>query len=99
MLCNATAFATGFGLISALGPTCGQAFGAGNYAMVGRQCQRMMGILTLLCLPVSALWWHSGVVIRALGLPLSDLAQDYTRAMIWGVWPYYMVRTSTCRPR
>jgi MATE family multidrug resistance protein len=90
MLCNATAFAIGFGLSSALGPTCGQAFGAKNYSMVGRQCQRMMAILTLFCVPISLVWWHAAVVIRALGLPLAEVAQNYTRAMVWGMWPYFM---------
>ena len=120
MLCNATAFATGFGLSTALDVTCAQAFGAKMYPLVGRQCQRMMVVLSLFAVPIGMLWQvrmtthavtehhtrltpdsppplsrtieqqHSGFVFRALGLPLSDEAESFTRAMIPGLWPYFM---------
>ena len=90
MLCNASAFAMGFGLSTALTPTCAQAFGARNYARVGRQCQRMMLMLTFFCVPITLLWCFSAPLFRALGLPLSTMAETYTRSAAWGMWPAFM---------
>ena len=59
MLCNASAFATGLGLSTALSVTCAQAFGAKNYPLVGRQTQRMMLLLSIFTVPISLLWQHS----------------------------------------
>lgn len=51
-----------------LGVFCSQAFGAGNYELVGTWLKVSYVVLGLLGLPVMVAWWLTGPVLHALGV-------------------------------
>ncbi len=69
MLANVTGFSIGLGMSTALDTLCSQAFGAGQFKLVGRQCQRGMVIVTLSFLPVIYLWLNTDAILIWVGLP------------------------------
>eukprot|EP00271_Cylindrocystis_brebissonii_P015931 TRINITY_DN3900_c0_g1_i1.p1 TRINITY_DN3900_c0_g1~~TRINITY_DN3900_c0_g1_i1.p1 ORF type:complete len:477 (-),score=34.01 TRINITY_DN3900_c0_g1_i1:1078-2475(-) len=54
-------------LASALETFCGQAYGAGQYKMVGNYTQRAMFILCLITIPIAAFLWYLEPVLLLLG--------------------------------
>ncbi|EFY87296.1 MATE efflux family protein subfamily [Metarhizium acridum CQMa 102] len=79
-----TCLAPFMGLATSLDTLCAQAYGDGRNHLVGIQCQRMVVFLSLLSLPVAALWAFSeGILLRIIDDGESArLASLYLRVMI-----------------
>ena len=92
----ATSFAgvTGFsllaGMASALETLCGQAFGARQYHLLGVYKQRAMLVLSLVSVPVAALWAYTGRILLLLGQgpEIAAGAGGYIRWMIPALLAY-----------
>lgn len=86
----ATSFAgvTGFslllGMASTLDTFCGQAFGAKQHRMVGVHTQRAMVVLTIVSVPLAAIWFFTGPILTAVGQDpeIAAVAGSYARHMI-----------------
>eukprot|EP00877_Chromochloris_zofingiensis_P013278 jgi/Chrzof1/8203/Cz03g01120.t1 len=68
---NVTGYSIVSGLASAMETLCGQAYGAGNYGMLGIVLQRAQLACSTLCLPV-ILAWSTGIIgklLIAIGQP------------------------------
>nr|CAB3446414.1 unnamed protein product [Digitaria exilis]CAB3503326.1 unnamed protein product [Digitaria exilis] len=82
------AAATGFGLllgmVSGLDTLCGQAFGAGEHRQLGVHKQRAMLVLSLVSVPVAALWACAGKVLALCGQDpeIAAAAGSYIRWLI-----------------
>ncbi|KDO21203.1 hypothetical protein SPRG_11056 [Saprolegnia parasitica CBS 223.65] len=59
-------FASGF--IVGQATLSAQAFGAKNLVLIGRYCQMNCLCVTLACIPIGALWWFAGDVLRVAGI-------------------------------
>ncbi|KAG6532730.1 hypothetical protein ZIOFF_006580 [Zingiber officinale] len=96
----ATSFAgvTGFsfllGMSTALDTMCGQAFGAKQYHMLGIHMQRAMLILTLVCIPVSVIWFYTGSILSLFGQDpeIAAEAGAYSRWMIPTLFAYGLIQ-------
>ncbi|KAL6629515.1 hypothetical protein ACP70R_029280 [Stipagrostis hirtigluma subsp. patula] len=92
----ATSFATvtGFSLLSgmacSLDTLCGQAFGAEQHHMLGVYKQRAMLVLSLVSVPVAALWWCTGEILAWCGQDpeIAAGAGSYIRWMIPALFVY-----------
>lgn len=75
------------GLATCLDTVCPQAYGSGNYSMVGLYFQRGVAISALFSLPVIALWFYSKHILSYLVKDdvLIDIASNYLRVMIFSV--------------
>jgi len=84
-------YVIGLGLVTATAPLLAQTLGRGRHSL--RDCRRTvhqgMWLAVLLCLPAWAIMWNADPVLRALGQDpaLTGAAEDYLRAMQWGVLP------------
>ncbi|VAI73434.1 unnamed protein product [Triticum turgidum subsp. durum] len=96
----ATSFATvtGFSLLvgmsNALDTLCGQAFGAGQYHLLGIYKQRAMLLLTVVSIPVAFMWFHTGQILLLFGQD-PDIAMEagtYARWMIPGLFAYGLLQ-------
>lgn len=56
MMCNITGYAAAYGMCSALDTLISQAYGASAYELMGLHAQRAMVILTILSIPIAAVW-------------------------------------------
>ncbi|KAG0574536.1 hypothetical protein KC19_VG269700 [Ceratodon purpureus] len=63
---NITGYSVLAGLASGMDPVCGQAFGSGNYGMIGLALQRTILILLSVSLPISALWYNLETILLIL---------------------------------
>lgn len=63
---NITGYSVLAGLASGMDPVCGQAFGSGNYGMIGLALQRTILILLLVSIPISGLWYNLESILLAL---------------------------------
>ncbi|OQR87917.1 Multidrug/Oligosaccharidyl-lipid/Polysaccharide (MOP) Flippase Superfamily [Achlya hypogyna] len=75
-----------------------QAFGAGNFELIGRYTQKCCLCLTLACVPIAAVWWSCahGLELIADVAPASvDLARLYARTSILWLWPRLMFQAET----
>jgi MATE family multidrug resistance protein len=88
------AFAPCFGLALAAAPMTAQTRGRVRRHVRGMRRDVRAAIWACLAatIPVWALLWHAAPVLRALGQEpaLADLAQEYVRAMMWGL-PFFCV--------
>lgn len=87
-----TCLMMGYGFLSALDPLVAQAYGAGDTRALGGHLQRgfvMAGVLTV---PLVLGLLDIAPLLRALGQPaaVSRDAADYTRAILWGILPYFL---------
>ncbi|EQC26281.1 hypothetical protein SDRG_15868 [Saprolegnia diclina VS20] len=66
-----------------------QAYGAHNHALIGHYTQLTALLLTLVCVPLSLLWYYSCGSLHVVGLaPVSvALATQYARVSVLGLWP------------
>ncbi|GJN19604.1 hypothetical protein PR202_gb06898 [Eleusine coracana subsp. coracana] len=86
----ATAFAavTGFSLLAGMGSSletlCGQAFGAGQYHVVGVYKQRAMLVLAVVSVPLAAVWANAGEILAWFGQDpeIAAAAGTYMRWLI-----------------
>ncbi|KAF7027521.1 hypothetical protein CFC21_039556 [Triticum aestivum] len=96
----ATSFATvtGFSLLTgmsnALDTLCGQAFGAGQYHLLGIYKQRAMLLLTVVSIPVAIMWFYTGQIMLLFGQD-PEIAMEagmYARWMIPGLFGYGLLQ-------
>jgi MATE family multidrug resistance protein len=66
-LANVTGFSFLSGMASALDTLCGQAFGAGQYGLLGVYKQRAALVLALASVPVALVWASAGSILLAIG--------------------------------
>uniref|UniRef100_A0A453DW61 Protein DETOXIFICATION n=1 Tax=Aegilops tauschii subsp. strangulata TaxID=200361 RepID=A0A453DW61_AEGTS len=96
----ATSFATvtGFslltGMANALDTLCGQAFGAGQYHLLGIYKQRTMLLLTAASIPVAIIWFYTGQIMLLFGQDpeIAMEAGTYARWMIPGLFGYGLLQ-------
>lgn len=78
-----------FGLAMAAAPMCAQTRGRGRGFVRGmrRDVRAAFWACTAATVPIWAVLWHAGPVLRLLGQDpvLADLAGDYVRALMWGM--------------
>ncbi|KAJ1267729.1 hypothetical protein BS78_07G079900 [Paspalum vaginatum] len=55
------------GMAAALDTLCGQAFGAGQYRLLGVYKQRAMLVIALACVPFAFVWAYAGRILALLG--------------------------------
>ncbi|WVZ76806.1 hypothetical protein U9M48_024738 [Paspalum notatum var. saurae] len=60
---NVTGFSLLSGMASSLDTLCGQAFGAGQYHLLGIHKQRGMLVLAVVSIPVAAVWAYTGDIL------------------------------------
>lgn len=93
-------FIIGFGLAAAVSPMLAQALGHrfNSVRDVRRTVRAGLWVTTLVIVPLWFVLWHTKAVLLALGQDpaLAAVAQDYVRAMQWGLLPlcWYMVLRS-----
>lgn len=93
MTANIMGYATIQGIATSLDTLCPQAFGAGNYKLVGTYMQRCIAIIFLVMAPILALWvfWGDGLLSIVVPDPATaHLAGVYLRDVAPGV-PAYIV--------
>ncbi|KAL2620696.1 hypothetical protein R1flu_000901 [Riccia fluitans] len=78
------------GSASALETLCGQAYGAKEYYLTGIFLQRAIFVLTIICIPISFIWWYLGPILTAIGQnpEIAERAQEYTRFLIPTLFAY-----------
>ncbi|CAE5957536.1 unnamed protein product [Arabidopsis arenosa] len=92
--CNVTGFSFIMGLSSALDTLSGQAYGAKLYRKLGVQTYTAMFCLTLVCLPISLLWFNMGKLLVILGQDPS-IAHEAGRFAAWlipGLFAYAVLQ-------
>lgn len=79
---------------TALDTLCGQAFGAKQYHMLGIHMQRAMLVLTLVCIPVAAIWFYTGPILSLFGQDpeIAAEAGAYSRWMIPTLFAYGLIQ-------
>ncbi|KAJ5624288.1 MATE transporter [Penicillium lagena] len=89
-LANVTSNVTGIvvfqGLATTLDTLCAQAYGSGNFALVGLHVQRMTFLLWCISIPVAALWFNASGVLSII-IPdqrVAQLAGLYLKVLILG---------------
>ena len=90
MWINITGMSIIYGGMSAYDTLGAQAYGAGNYPLVGLLAQRCLAISTLLCIPISLSWWYlTGPALVLVGIEqdTADLAAQFARTNILCLWP------------
>jgi MATE family multidrug resistance protein len=73
MTASITGYAVFEGLATSLDTLCAQAYGSGRKEQVGLHLQRMVLLMTLITIPIGAVWLCSGWILTAL-VPEKDLA-------------------------
>ena len=87
------------GLSGALDTQCSQAWGAGQRLVVGQAYQRALLILTLLCIPVMAIWWTcTEPILIALEIGGDEGEGVFARLLCLGLWPVYSCLASSRQP-
>jgi MATE family, multidrug efflux pump len=86
-----TCMMVGYGLLSALDPLVAQAYGARDAAAVSGHLQRGLVLATAITVPFVLGLLDIEPLLRVLGQPaaVSKDAADFTRAILWGVFPYF----------
>jgi multidrug resistance protein, MATE family len=78
------------GMASALDTLCGQAFGAGQYHLLGIYMQRAMLLLTLASVPLAVAWFYTGRILLLFGQDPAIAAEAgaFARWMIPALFAY-----------
>lgn len=92
MLGNIMGFSVGIGFSSAMDTLCSQAYGSGNYFMLGTICQRSILILGVLCVPLGSIWIYSEHILIFLGQDptVSHFTGIYMQYQLIGLWPQFI---------
>ncbi|EQC25864.1 hypothetical protein SDRG_16313 [Saprolegnia diclina VS20] len=75
-----------------------QAFGAKNFALIGRYTQTTCLCLTFACVPIACIWWVCAdalYIVRGVDPKSIELARLYTRISILWLWPRLMFQAAT----
>ncbi|WOH10282.1 hypothetical protein DCAR_0729749 [Daucus carota subsp. sativus] len=93
-LTNVTGFSLLFGMASALETLCGQAYGAGQYHMLGTYTYGAIISLLLVCIPISILWIFTEELLIMIGQDplISHEAGIYTIWLIPTLFPYAILQ-------
>ncbi|PUZ61232.1 hypothetical protein GQ55_4G259200 [Panicum hallii var. hallii] len=85
-----TGFSLLLGMASALDTLCGQAFGAGQYHLLGIYMQRAMLLLTLASVPLAVAWFYTGRILLLFGQDPAMAAEAgaFARWMIPALFAY-----------
>ncbi|GBG24871.1 Protein DETOXIFICATION 19 [Hondaea fermentalgiana] len=78
------------GFLQVLTVLCSQAFGAGQYSLLGRWLQLCLVLCTVLGIPVALLWWFASDIlgaIFALDVEVKDLIAQFSRYSILRLYP------------
>lgn len=60
-----------------------QAYGAGNYDLVGLHFQRMVCFMWIVCVPLAISWWYSAFLMKFIVEPeIAELTAQYLRVVI-----------------
>jgi MATE family multidrug resistance protein len=80
----------GYGMLTALDPLVSQAHGARDTGAVSGHLQRGLVMAAVMTVPIVLCLLDVEPLLRALGQPdsVSGDAADYTRAILWGIFPY-----------
>ncbi|KAL3689690.1 hypothetical protein R1sor_015999 [Riccia sorocarpa] len=91
---GATGSSIMMGMASALETFCGQAYGAKEYRLMGIFLQRAVVVLSLVCIPISILWWNMAPFLKLIGQDpvISDAAQEYIRLLIPTLFAYAFIQ-------
>lgn len=88
MTATMTAFSLIQGLATCLDTLCPQAYGAGNYKLVGLYLQKCVVLCLLLFVPIAAMWWRADDLLN-LVVPnqpeTTALARQYLRLLLPGM--------------
>ncbi|MCO5567824.1 hypothetical protein L7F22_021520 [Adiantum nelumboides] len=89
-IATVTSFSIMAGMGSALETLCGQAYGAGQYRLVGLYIQRGLFVLNASAIPIALLWANMEHVLLALGQDeaISKKAGEYTLWLIPAIFAY-----------
>ncbi|KAL6604797.1 hypothetical protein ACP70R_042741 [Stipagrostis hirtigluma subsp. patula] len=97
-MANSFATVTGLSLLlgmsSALDTLCGQAYGAGQYHLLGIYKQRAMFLLTLVSVPLAVVWFYTGQILLLFGQD-ADIAAEagaFARWMIPALFAYGLLQ-------
>jgi len=93
MICNVSGYSLGIGMCSALDTLISQAYGAKAYHLIGLNCQRMIAILTICCIPAAILWSQTEYILTRIlfmDKEISKLAGEWSTVLIAGLWPSLM---------
>ncbi|PKI69398.1 protein DETOXIFICATION 12-like isoform X1 [Punica granatum] len=93
-LSGVTGFSLMLGMASALETLCGQAFGACQYRKVGIQTQTAILCLTLVCIPLSFLWFYMEKLLIFTGQEpmISREAGKFTACLIPALFSYALTQ-------
>lgn len=77
------------GILMAVSPLVSQGHGAGDQDTVGRTVRQGLWLATLLAVPTCWVMWNGGWLLSWMGQaePTALLAEEYLRAIVWGVVP------------
>ena len=75
---NITGYSVLSGLAMGMEPICGQAFGAGNFSLLGTTMQRTVLLLTAAAVPIGGLWMHMRPLLLLCGQEASIAAAAET---------------------
>ncbi|CAI0393182.1 unnamed protein product [Linum tenue] len=81
-LSSVTGFSVLLGMSSALETLCGQAFGAGQYRIVGTQTYTAIFCLLLVCVPLSILWVYMEKILLLVGQDPA-ISHDAGKFQMW----------------
>ncbi|KAI9728237.1 MAG: hypothetical protein M1828_004698 [Chrysothrix sp. TS-e1954] len=96
MTANITGYAIYQGLATSLDTLCAQAYGSGKKELVGVHFQRMCCFLTLVTLPIAAVWLNGSSILAAM-VPerkTAELAGLYLKVLTLGMIPYAVFEAS-----
>ncbi|KAL5215358.1 hypothetical protein ABZP36_004510 [Zizania latifolia] len=81
---NITGYSVLSGLAMGMEPICGQAFGAGNYALLGITMQRTVLLLVVAAVPIGGLWVHMRPLLLLCGQDagIAAVAETYILASL-----------------
>lgn len=75
---NITGYSVLSGLAMGMEPICGQAFGAGNFSLLGTTMQRTVLLLAAAAVPIGGLWMHMRPILLLCGQEASIAAAAET---------------------
>ncbi|KAF6008471.1 hypothetical protein HII12_004221 [Brettanomyces bruxellensis] len=80
------------GMATALDTLCPQAYGAGQFSLVGIQTQRCACFSLLLFVPAGLFWWNTGPFLRYIieDERVIQLTEQFLRVLIFGAPPYIL---------
>ena len=90
MIGNLTGYSLCYGFNTSLDTIMSQSFGARSFKAAGLYAETAVIVMTLACVPIIAIWWHSSYVLHyvmQIPLAVAILAQSWTRILSFGLWP------------